>query len=93
MIPIVPVLEGVACMARTWISHVGLGGHFLEEALSGAFCLLATDSGIPTEESFPQVKVVFLRVSMKTKMFQDRGTWRRRTTNAAELPQATAASP
>lgn len=94
MIPIVPVLEGVACVAGAWISPVGLGGgHFLEEALIGTFCLLATDSGIPTKERFPQAKVVLLRVSVKTKLFQDGGTWRRRTTNPAELPQAVPASP
>lgn len=41
----------MACMVGAWVALVGLEGHF-PKALSGTFCLLAAEPGIPTEYSF-----------------------------------------
>lgn len=91
MFPFAPVLEGVACMTGAWIALLGLGGHF-PKALRGTFCLYAAEPGIPAGANFHRSRLYFSEDEVKAGLHQAACAWRRETTNADELSQATLTS-
>lgn len=90
MIPMVLMLEGVACMAGAWISPGRSWGHFPEEAFSRDL-LSAGILALPLGRAFLRPKMYSQRIRVKAA--SGWGAWRRRTTTAVELPQGTPTSP